>query len=408
MTTPEVPYRHLAHANDLEPSVGHAELRRRCAVHREVEHEPPFYVLSRFENCLEVLRNPTTWSNHDGPGVFYQDGGVLGSADDPEHARHRRALRPAFLPTAIARMEPRVKEISDRLFEELAPLGEADFVDAYAFPYPALVIGELLGVRGADRDQFRNWSTLIVNALGGGDLSAYEEANQAIWAYIDELVEERASLLGPVPLADGADPIGSALPEDVISIMYVAHRRGELSRTEIRRLGQQLLVAGHETTTGLLGLMMWRFTQQPDLLAELASRPHLIDVAVEEALRFDSPVQGLFRTNRERCSVAGVEIEAGSKLQVLFASANRDPARWEEPDSFRLDRDARDLRQHLAFGWGTHYCIGAPLARMETRLTIEGILRHMDGVRMAGQGELSEPFILRGFTSLPIRWTPKP
>jgi cytochrome P450 len=408
MTTPEAPYRHLDHANDLEPSVGHAQLRSACPVHHEDDHDPDFYVVSRFAECLDVLRDPGQWGNKDGPGVFYQEGGVLGSTDDPDHARHRRTLRRAFLPSVIARMEPAVARLADAMFDDLIPRGEADFVADYAFPFPALVIGELLGVRVEDRDQFRQWSTLIVNALGGGDLSLYESANQSIWDYIDGLVEERAALLGATSLEADEDPVGSVLPEDVISIMYAAHLRGELSRIEIRRLGQQLLVAGHETTTGLIGLLMWRLAKQPELIDQLRADPSLIDTAVEEALRFDSPVQGLFRTNETDCVVGGVELEAASKLQVLFASANRDPDRWTDADSFRLDRDIRDLRQHLAFGWGTHYCIGAPLARLETRLSLEGILQRMDQIEIMGEPQLNEPFILRGFTSLPIRWTPRP
>ena len=292
------------------------------------------------------------------------------------------------------------------MWSDLAPRGEADFVADYAFPFPALVIGELLGVRVEDREQFRAWSAQIVNALGGGDVALYESANQEIWAYIDELVDERAAMLGNAQLSNhDDDPVGTALPEDVISILYSAHLRGELSRMEIRRLGQQLLVAGHETTTGLIGLLMWRFTQQPELLDQLRADPTLIAGAVEEALRFDSPVQGLFRTNKTESEVGGVAIPKGSKLQVLFASANRDEDRWSDPDTFRLDREVRDLRQHLAFGWGLHYCIGAPLARMEIRLTIERIMETMEDIELVGEPLLNEPFILRGFTSLPIRWS---
>jgi cytochrome P450 len=115
-------------------------------------------------------------------------------------------------------------------------------------------------------------------------------------------------------------------------------------------------------------------------------------------------VQGLFRTNDNPITVAGKTISAHTKVQVLFASANRDPDRWDDPDTFRLDRDLHDLRQHLAFGWGRHYCVGAPLARMETRLTFERVARRMFEIELAGEPVLSESFILRGFTSLPIRW----
>ena len=157
--------------------------------------------------------------------------------------------------------------------------------------------------------------------------------------------------------------------------MTRAHLDGRLSRTEVRRLGHQLLVAGHETTTSLISLMFFRLAQHPHLLDELHADPELIETAVEEFLRFDSPVQGLFRSNAEQCTVGGVDLPAGSKLQVLFASANRDPDVWDDPDTIRFDRDPKRLRTHLAFGWGVHHCIGASLARLEARLVLERMAR---------------------------------
>jgi cytochrome P450 len=400
-------YSHLEHANDLEPSVGHTHLREQCPYHFEAQHDPPFHVLSRFDDVVSVLKQPDFWGNKDGPGVFFQEGGVLGAADNPAHDRQRRVLRRLFLPTVIARMEPKVAAVVDTMMDDFVPHEAGDFVKEYAFTMPALVIGELLGVDYEDRNQFRDWSTAVVNALGGGDLDAYMDATANIHAYLDRQVEGRAALLdaaGGLDALGDTDPIGTVLPEDAVSVMYVAHLRDELSRNEIRRLGHQLLVAGHETTTGLMGLMMWRFCQRPELFDQLRADRSLLDVAVEEGLRFDSPVQGLFRTNAGPATLGDQELPAGSKLQVLFASANRDPARWEDPDTFRLDRDVRDLRQHVAFGWGLHYCIGAPLARLETRLTFDRVLDRMADIRLAGEPELSETFILRGFTTLPLTW----
>jgi cytochrome P450 len=402
-------YSHLAHANDLEPSVGHAYLRDQAPYHFEADHDPPFHVVSRFEDVVAILKQPDLWGNRDGPGVFYQQGGVLGAADNPDHDRQRRVLRRIFLPTVIARLEPKVAAVVDAMMDEFVPAGRGDFVKEYAFTMPALVIGEMLGVDAADRNRFRDWSTAVVNGLGGGDLDAYMDATADIHAYIDAQVAIRAEQLdaaGGVDALGDTDPVGPVLPEDAISVMYVAHRRGELSHNEIRQLGHQLLVAGHETTTGLMGLMMWRFCQQPELLEQLRADRTLLDVAVEEGLRFDSPVQGLFRTNAAAAALGAGELELAprSKVQVLFASANRDPARWPEPDTFRLDRDLRDLRQHVAFGWGLHYCIGAPLARLETRLTFDAVLDRMADITLAGEPQLSETFILRGFTSLPLTW----
>jgi cytochrome P450 len=152
------PYSHLAQATAFEPTEGYKLLRDECPVYREDAHDPPFYVLSRFDDVRGAAKQPKLWGNKDGPGVFFQEWGVLGSADDPDHARQRRVLRDAFVPTAIERLRPAAEEMADELFDEMLPRGEGDFVELFAFPFPAMVIGELLGVHREDRDAFRRWS----------------------------------------------------------------------------------------------------------------------------------------------------------------------------------------------------------------------------------------------------------
>jgi cytochrome P450 len=402
-------YSHLAHANELEPAPGHAHLRERCPVHHEVDHDPDFYVVSRFDDCLRILRHPERWGNRDGPGVFFQPGGVLGATDDPDHRRQRKVLQPAFLPPAIAGLADRLDAIAGALFDDFVAEGEGDFVELFAFPFPALAIAELLGVRPEDRGRFRHWSDDIVRGLGGKDLDRYDLASREIQAYIEERALERDALLDAAgaDVAEGEALLGAVLPADVISRMVLGERQGLLSRDELRRLGYQLLVAGHETTTGLIGLLLYRLAQQPALIDELRADPELIDVAVEEGLRFDSPVQGLFRTNDVAVDLGDERLEPRTKLQVLFAAANRDPRRWDDPDTFRLDRDPKRLRGHLAFGWGIHHCIGAPLARLETRIALRHVLARMDDLEVLEPPTVNDPFILRGFTSLRLRWTPR-
>jgi cytochrome P450 len=402
-----VEYSHLEAAHAFEPFDGYAGLRERCPLHAEVDHDPSFYVLTRFDDIVGVLKQPGLWGNRDGPGVFYQEAGVLGSTDDPDHARHRRTLRSAFLPTAIARLEPRVAAIADELFDEIVPRGEGDFVELYAYPFPAIVIGELLGVQPEDRDDFHRWSMLAVSALTGGNLDAYEEAKNAIADCIEVQVTAREEQLAAADPSAAADPLGTLVPDDVSSLLAIAHRDGVLSREELRHLGYQLLVAGHETTTSLIGLMLYRLLERPDLMTRLRRDPSLVPHAVEEALRFDSPVQGLFRTNAAECTLAGRTLPARTKVQLLFGSANRDPEQWDAPQEFRLDRDANELRRHVAFGWGIHYCIGAPLARLETRLTFERILARMDDIELAGPPRRNDSFVLRGLTNLPLTWRPR-
>lgn len=389
-------YSHLEHANDLEPAAGHHHLIEHCPLHKEETFDPPFYVVSRHEDVLSMLTDPAQWTNGDGPGVFFQEGGVLGSADDPDHRRQRKVLQDGFRPAAIASLAPRVDIIGRELWDKaFASDGEGDFVTLFAFPFPAIVIAEMLGIRPEDREQFGHWSDDIVNGLGGGDLSLVAIANEGIYGFVDALVAERQEILER----------GETPPDDLLSVLTVAYRNGDLQYGEVRRLSQQVLVAGHETTASLLSLMLYRLIQQPELVDLLRADASLIPWAVEEFLRYDSPVQGLFRTNRDECVVHGEKIEADTKVQLLFAAANRDPEVWQDPDDIQLDRFGPGTKPHLAFGWGVHHCIGNVLARREGQLALRWMVETFEKVELIGPVHVNQPFILRGLTTLPIRWT---
>ena len=364
-------------------------------MHREENFQPPFYVVSRHADVLSMLLEPSQWRNGDGPGVFVQQGGVLGSADDPDHRRQRRVLQDGFRPAAIESMAVRIDSIGRRLWKQaFSHDGEGDFVRLFSFPFPSEVIAELLGVRTEDREKFGDWSDDIVNGLGGGDLSLVEEANAGIYDIVDQLVAERAATFD-----EGREP-----PDDLMTVMTRAVRGGELTHGEVRRLSQQVLVAGHETTASLISLMLYRLVADPDLVDTLRRRPELIEPAVEEFLRFDSPVQGLFRSNRDSCRLGDVELEPGTKVQVLFAAANRDPRVWKDPDVIDPERFVSGSRPHLAFGWGVHHCIGNALARHEARFALRAMLETFERVELTGEVSVNFPFILRGLTTLPIRW----
>ncbi|MCX6532807.1 MAG: cytochrome P450 [Actinobacteria bacterium] len=389
-------YSHLEHANDLEPAAGHHHLIEHCPLHKEDTFDPPFYVVSRHEDVLSMLTDPAQWTNGDGPGVFFQEGGVLGSADDPDHRRQRKVLQDGFRPAAIASLAPRVDIIGRELWDKaFASDGEGDFVTLFAFPFPAIVIAEMLGIRPEDREQFGHWSDDIVNGLGGGDLSLVAIANEGIYGFVDALVAERQEILER----------GETPPDDLLTVLTLAYRNGDLQYGEVRRLSQQVLVAGHETTASLLSLMLYRLIQQPELVDLLRADPSLIPWAVEEFLRYDSPVQGLFRTNRDECVVHGEKIEADTKVQLLFAAANRDPEVWHDPDDIQLDRFGPGTKPHLAFGWGVHHCIGNVLARREGQLALRWMVETFEKVELIGPVQVNQPFILRGLTTLPIRWT---
>jgi cytochrome P450 len=328
--------------------------------------------------------------------VFYQVGGVLGSADDPDHRRQRKVLQDGFRPAMVDALTPRVEAIGRQLWEDaFSSDGQGDFVHLFAFPFPAIVIAEMLGIRSEDRDQFGHWSDDIVNGLGGGDLTLVEAANAGIYSLVDVLVAERQDII-----ESGGTP-----PDDFLSVLTQAYLADDLKYSEVRRLCQQVLVAGHETTASLLSLMLWRLIQQPELTQQLRDDPSKIQRAVEEFLRFDSPVQGLFRTNKEECDIRGVTIPERTKVQLLFAAANRDPRVWENPDEINLDRFGPGVKPHLAFGWGVHHCIGNVLARREGQMALRWMIDTFETIELTGEVKVNQPFILRGLTTLPIKWT---
>jgi cytochrome P450 len=394
---------HIIRSNVLEPAGWYRSLRAKCPVHKDEGFDPPFYVLSRYSDVDKAVRETELWVNRDGPGLAFAGQGVLQSADGDDHRRHRATVTQAFTSPAMRRLEPRVLEIAAALFDDFAAAGEGDWIALLAKPFPALVIAEILGVSADVREEFAAASAEVVAAFGDGDVARYQAAASILRARISFVLDKRLAVLAGWSPDDG-EPAAD-LPDDVSTMLAVAHRRGELSYEEMVGIGTNLLIGGHETTTNLLALMVFRLAARPDLLERVRADRSLIETVVEESLRFDSPTQGMFRTNARDTEIGGVEIPAGAKVELLFASANRDEDVWEDPEEFRIDRNPRDLRRHLAFGRGIHLCIGAPLARMEAATMLSQLLDRFATLELAGEPSLTPSFILRGFTRMPIRWT---
>jgi cytochrome P450 len=396
---------HITRSNGLEPGEWFASLRAGCPVHRDDGYEPPFYVLSKYADIDRAVRETDLWVNRDGPGLAFAGQGVLQSADGDDHRRHRATVTQAFTSPAMRRLAPRVERIATDLFDGFAARGEGDWIELLAKPFPAIVIAEILGVSSDIQDEFAAASADLVASFGDGDVQRYQRASTILRTQIAFVIDSRLAALSDWDPATSQDPEPGLLPDDVSSMLAVAQRRGELAYDETIGIGTNLLVGGHETTTNLLALMVYRLAQDPALLEKVRADRSLIEAMVEESLRFDSPTQGMFRTSTRDTEIDGVEIPAGSKVELLYASANRDEEIWEDPDVFRIDRNARDLRRHMSFGRGIHLCIGAPLARMEAAVMLSELLDRFATVELAGTPGLTAPFILRGFTNMPIRWS---
>ncbi|GAB3139943.1 cytochrome P450 [Micromonospora sonneratiae] len=309
------------------------------------------------------------------------------TVDPPDHTRLRRLVVSAFTARRINGLRPRIEEIADQLATTMSDTDHADLLDSFAFPLPIQVICELLGVPMADRASFRNWSNAAVS--GAVDPEGLAPAMTALVGYVRKLVAEKR--------AEPAD--------DLLSALIIARDDGDrLSDDELTSMVFLLLVAGHETTVNLIGNGTLVLLTEPQRWDRLVAEPDLVPGAVEEFLRFESPVQTAgARIAVEPIELGGQLIPAGDIVLVSLLSANRDPEQFAEPDRFD---PTRPTNPHLAFGRGIHFCLGAPLARLEGEIAFRTLLRAFPGMRLAvptGEVPWRPGLTLRGLASLPVR-----
>ncbi|WP_342211071.1 MULTISPECIES: cytochrome P450 family protein [unclassified Streptomyces] len=315
--------------------------------------------------------------------------------DPPDHTRLRRLVSKAFTPRTIAAFGPRVQDLADRLIDDFAAKGEADLIHDFAFPLPIYAICDLLGVPAEDQDDFRDWAGMMIRH-GGGPRGGVARSVKKIRAYLAELIHRTRKNPG----------------DNLISGLIRASDHGEhLTENEAAAMCFVILFAGFETTINLIGNSAHAFFRNPPqrvVFQNAVQRgdDRLLDTAIEELLRFDGPVElATWRYATEPLRIGGTQIREGDPVLVVLAAADRDPARFSEPDSLDLSR--RD-NQHLGYGHGIHYCLGAPLARLEGRTALETLFRRLPDVRLSVEpGDLRwrGGLIMRGLRTLPVEFT---
>ena len=355
------------------------------------------WVLSRHTDVEAALLDPGTYSSAS--GIFPTPAGMemtelflpmMIMTDPPRHSQLRALVSRGFTARRIASMEPAVTAIATELVEGFVQAGTCDLVAELAGPLPAMVIADLLGVPREDRAQFRQWSSLLVQADPVRDQTgAGLAAAASLYEYFSGFLTQRRK-----------EP-----HNDLISALVGAEVDGQrLTEEELLGFCLLLLVAGHETTTNLLANSTVILARHPAARERLARHPELLPGAVEELLRFDSPVQGLSRTLTRDVSIHGTTMPAGDTVLLLFGSANRDERVFPAADRFDIDRGPE---RHLAFGRGIHFCLGAALARLEVRAALEVLLRTCPTWEVDAEGSQrlrSGP--IRGYLALPLHWSP--
>lgn len=310
--------------------------------------------------------------------------------DPPDHTRLRKLIGAAFVPRMVARMEPRIDSLIDELLDDVQSRGEMDVVRDFAYPLPTAVIAEMLGVPVADRHLFKRWSVAIVRFFGAKEmnLALMLETQQSIVEmndYFRDMLRERRT----------------APRDDLLGALLAAREdQDKLSEDELLPTCAMLLFGGHETTTALITNGVLSLLRHPDQLARLRDDPSLAASAVEEILRYESPVQRLSRAALVDFEWDGQRIEKGQRVCLMMGAAGRDPDVFPDPD--RLDI-ARQGPHHLGFGHGIHFCVGAALSRLEARLAFAALLRRLPGLRLATETvEWRDTLLLRTMMALPV------
>ncbi|MEU2559332.1 cytochrome P450 [Streptomyces longispororuber] len=400
-----------------DPYPAYAWLRRHAPVtKRRLPSGVEAWLVTRYADARQALADPRLSKNpahHDEPAHAKGKTGIPGerkaelmthllNIDPPDHTRLRRLVAKAFTPRRVAEFAPRVQELTDRLIDGFAEKGEADLIHEFAFPLPIYAICDMLGVPREDQDDFRDWAGMMIRH-GGGPRGGVARSVKKMRGYLADLIHRKRE-----SLRDGGG-------DDLISGLIRASDHGEhLTENEVAAMAFILLFAGFETTVNLIGNGTYALLTHPAQRERLqhslaAGDTGLLATGVEELLRFDGPVElATWRFATEPLRMGGQDIAAGDPVLVVLAAADRDPERFAEPDVLDL---ARRDNQHLGYGHGIHYCLGAPLARLEGRTALATLLRRLPDLQLdAAPEELRwrGGLIMRGLRTLPVRFTPAP
>ncbi|MEV6162709.1 cytochrome P450 [Streptomyces sp. NPDC052052] len=361
------------------------------------------YLITRYEDAKAALADPRLSKDMYGARDAYRrifgdsslalDDHMLNS-DPPKHTRLRKVVGSTFTPRRVEALRPRIQDIVGTLLDNCATREPVDLLPAFAFPLPIIVICELLGVEPDERPELQRLSTTVAQTgFGKESKQAQQNAEERLHAYFADLLARKRTSPG----------------EDLLSALITARdENGGLTEQELISTAFLLMFAGHKTTAYLIGNAIHHLLNHPAQLRAMREDPKLVGAAVEELLRFDGSVESAtFRYATEDMEIAGTRIPKGALVQIALSAANRDPLKFDAPDEFDVTRSEHEYRAHLGFGHGIHYCLGAPLARLETQLALTGLFSRFPGVAPADPGReapwMAVPFpAFRGLTELRV------
>jgi cytochrome P450 len=394
-----------------EPHPFLAENRVAEPLRRGVLEGVPVWLVSRYEDVRRLLADPSLsndarnagpaaravpWVQADNPHPLIRH---LVRVDPPEHTRLRKLLTSTFTARRVAGLRPGVEQTAGKLADRILPAGHADLMSEFALPLSFTVIADLLGVPATAREQFLHWAGVYVR-----DVTRRGEAVTQLAGYLGQLIARRRTLR---PASDGG-PVETEEGDLVDGLLAVRDEGGRLSHDELLSLVFLLLIAGSETTASLIGNGLLALMHDPAQFAALRADPARLGTAVEEFLRFDGPVKisPALRFTTADIEVAGTVIPAGETVVLFLSAANRDPARFPRPATLDIGRDSSG---HLGFGHGAHYCLGAPLARIEAHAGFATLLTRFDNLALGpGDPVWRHSFQLHSLAALPVTFSPVP
>jgi cytochrome P450 len=392
------------------PGPHYSGLRAACPFHHHVSGPHDFYVLSDHAEIKNaVLQDNPVWSFRFGNAAKDSISDVGFKTDPPFHNAFRAALLPGFAPRQLQTYAARIETITNELIDAMLanPEGRGDFCALFAMPLPARMMCAMLGAPEADHRHYKEWADLVQFLIfHDPEPGSYEPILKEVYPHFLGHIEQRKAKLRAAGIAEPDESaLGTVLPDDFMSRVLVVKVEGRyLTDEEMLNVCLAFLTGGHETTLSLLANLMWRLLEEPSRWERLKAEPALVASAIEESLRFDPPVLAHFRTSLCPVEMHGQSLPEHTKLMFSIAGANRDPAVFDNPEDFVIDRSLIQARKHLSFGAGVHFCMGAPVARLEAKIAFETLIRRLPNLRLDGPSERIATWMYWGRANLPVAW----
>ncbi|MDB5968036.1 MAG: cytochrome [Hydrocarboniphaga sp.] len=398
----------LDHDTAADPGKSYSELRARCPFYKYEGEQFQFWITSHYDEIKrDILTDNPIWSFKFGNAAKDTISEVGFKTDPPFHNAFRLSMQPGLSPKAVQRYEPEAVLIANELIDRMQQRSGGDFHDEFALPLPAQMMCVMLGTPRTDYLQYKHWADeLQMQLFHDPTPGSFEKILTVILPHFSGLLAERRKLLDAAGVTEPTPAhLGTVLTDDYLSRVLVAKvEKRYLTEPEMLNVCLAFLTGGQETTTNLISNLLWRLLQVPERWQQLKANPQLIEVAVEESLRYDPPVLAHFRTSLCPVTMHGQELPERAKLMFNITGANRDPQKFPDGEAFRLDRPLAEAKQHLSFGSGVHFCLGAPIARMEAKVALKLLMERLPKLRLNGPTERIESWMHWGRTKLPLAW----